>query len=152
MAMNAQPMQGMPQPNPMAAQQSMGAQQQPGQQQPGQPQQQPQQQPGPQSQPTPQQASQAGTPAPTGQQTPQTPAPAPAQANQMQQGQPQPQQAHPPNQNQMAAVATQQLMANTLMQQQQQLREGMKTRCLLRLMHFGECLSTFPVCVFTVNP
>ncbi|PON21099.1 hypothetical protein TGAM01_v210055 [Trichoderma gamsii] len=144
MAMNAQPMQGMPQPNPMAAQPSMGAQQQPGQQPPGQPQQQPQQQPGPQSQPTPQQASQAGTPAPTGQQTPQTPAPAPAQANQMQQGQPQPQQAHPPNQNQMAAVATQQLMANTLMQQQQQLREGMKTRCLLRLMHFGECLSTFP--------
>ncbi|GFP57188.1 adhesion defective protein 1 [Trichoderma asperellum] len=145
MTMNAQPMPGMPQPNPMATQPSMGAQQQPGQQPPGQPQPQPQQQPGPQSQPTPQQASQAGTPAPTGQQTPQTPAPTPAQANQMQQGQPQPQQAHPPNQTQMAAVATQQLMANTMMQQQQQqLRETMKTRCLLRLMHLSECLSTFP--------
>ncbi|RFU79868.1 hypothetical protein TARUN_2357 [Trichoderma arundinaceum] len=149
MQMNAQPMPGMPQQNPMAAaaQTQMGAQQQQGQQPQGQPQPQPQQQPGPQSQPTPQQTSQAGTPAPTGQQTPsQTPAPTPVQANQMPQNQPQPQQTQPPNQSQMAAVATQQLMANTMMQQQQQqqMREGMKTRCLLKLMQFGERLSGFP--------
>ncbi|KAH6605005.1 hypothetical protein Trco_006712 [Trichoderma cornu-damae] len=164
MPMNAQPMPGMPQQNPMAAatQTPMGAQQQQqqGQQQQGQPQpQQQQQQPGPQSQPTPQQTSQAGTPAPTGQQTPsQTPAPTPVQASQMPQGQLQSQQAQPPNQAQMAAAATQQLMANTMMQQQhhhqqqqqqqqhqqQQLREGMKTRCLLKLMQFGERLSSFP--------
>ncbi|OPB43229.1 hypothetical protein A0O28_0110920 [Trichoderma guizhouense] len=146
MAMNAQSMPGMPQQNPMAAgaQTQMGAQQQQTpQQQPGQPQPQPQQQPGPQSQPTPQQTSQAGTPAPSGQQTPsQTPAPTPAHANQIPPGQAQPQQAQAPNQAQMAAAATQQLMANSMMQQQ--LREGMKTRCLLKLMQFGERLSGFP--------
>jgi hypothetical protein len=46
----------------------------------------------------------------------------------------------------MAAAATQQLMANSMMQQQ--LREGMKTRCLLKLMQFGERLSGFPVRLF----